>query len=662
MIRCLYALLGLFSLVAWALEPAHIPVSLDSTPSVYSFGCVNVCTRDYCESRIDLKTRSASPIQVYRTHVSSDVAVNGCRGVWCIDHAFIQTEEARVYFRDTTGMVLCFQNQGGGNYALLETDKLCNTGEGYLSGKTNPKNCRLSYDSSINQFVVEKGGGEKLYFRNSSSEGVTWPVCRSVRPDGQTTHYSGSLESGGTITTTDRTGQHLFSRVQGRRVETGNCLSTEIKSTDGQELWYHRHPLFGFFLDNIHLPQNIREIYKYDGPSSRPPLSVIGRYRPEGRAVEITYYKPGRNFFGNQAIFCKEEDPRIGKVLAYRGSGSGGIQNLASYAYDAGSTTVQDTCGGCTHYNYNGLGQLLAVYRRGVSWHHMEWDQGNLIRTSIKGENGQLHFARTLTYDQHGNVIQETLHDPSLGDYHKFYTYGALHNLLEERDEETAVQYSYLYDLIADKKIWHKGVLCEEWEVQYFCHIPERTWSKMGEEERIVEQTLFRSGPRVGMVEAITESCIEAGVQRLLKREYWHYNHYNQVIKKELYDANNALHYTLDFNYDIIDNLLFETDPLGSISRHTYDLNGNRITTTTPIKQVRTTYDYGNHPVREEQRDFAGASISTYTHYDALGRVVVQVDANGAQTRFERDRFGRVLREIGPEIRTGDGTWEQPVI
>jgi RHS repeat-associated protein len=94
---------------------------------------------------------------------------------------------------------------------------------------------------------------------------------------------------------------------------------------------------------------------------------------------------------------------------------------------------------------------------------------------------------------------------------------------------------------------------------------------------------------------------------------------------------------TTTFVYDD-DNLIARTDPLGHVTRYTYDDHHHRLTQTDPLGRVtRWSYDARGNLLSQTAPDGA----VTKNTYDLADRRVSTTDANGATTTFTYDAAGR---------------------
>ncbi|MBC8731577.1 LysM peptidoglycan-binding domain-containing protein [Paraburkholderia sp. UCT2] len=101
------------------------------------------------------------------------------------------------------------------------------------------------------------------------------------------------------------------------------------------------------------------------------------------------------------------------------------------------------------------------------------------------------------------------------------------------------------------------------------------------------------------------------------------------------------------FTYSAAGRLVQRTDALGLSTRYTYNTFGEQISTVRDIAsnvQVRDTIDYDRlgQAIRHTS-DAGGLNLITQAIYDAFGRVIESIDANGVLRRQDYDRNGNVV-------------------
>lgn len=114
------------------------------------------------------------------------------------------------------------------------------------------------------------------------------------------------------------------------------------------------------------------------------------------------------------------------------------------------------------------------------------------------------------------------------------------------------------------------------------------------------------------------------------------------------------------FEYDARGNITRQTDALGHVTAYTYDANGNRLTETT----TQTTSTGVRTLVTRMVYDAQGRVIQTInaeggvtrTVYDAAGNRVEEIDALGRSTKYVYDERGQLIQTIHPDSTPNDAT------
>lgn len=107
----------------------------------------------------------------------------------------------------------------------------------------------------------------------------------------------------------------------------------------------------------------------------------------------------------------------------------------------------------------------------------------------------------------------------------------------------------------------------------------------------------------------------------------------------------NPENFRTTFEYDLSGNLTAETDPLGNITRHTYDRD-NRQAARIDARGETTTFDLDQLNRITKVTDPVGA-VTKY-EYNAAGYLTARVDPNNGRTTFEYDPIGRETERKDP--------------
>src|SRR5262249_2162781 len=115
---------------------------------------------------------------------------------------------------------------------------------------------------------------------------------------------------------------------------------------------------------------------------------------------------------------------------------------------------------------------------------------------------------------------------------------------------------------------------------------------------KVIRTLPVQQGSAVGLPEEVSELYWNRDLTQelLFKRTVFTYDH-NLVVREDVFDANNVFAYSVHRDYDEAGRLIKEINPLGQTTLHTYDVNGNRLSTTTEQRQTQFTYDCANRLV-----------------------------------------------------------------
>lgn len=169
-------------------------------------------------------------------------------------------------------------------------------------------------------------------------------------------------------------------------------------------------------------------------------------------------------------------------------------------------------------------------------------------------------------------------------------------------------------------------------------------------ERRITYYTPTETSP-FGMPAEIHEMYHDfpTGQEVLVRRTQCCYSPVGKLIEKKVFDNKNKHAYTLTWGYDGHGNLISETNALNQKTTYKYDANDNRIFEKNASYEVHYTYDYSNRLIKEEKKFFDGTTHITKHRYDILGNRTATTDHFGRETTYEYDEFGRQTKIVYPD-------------
>jgi RHS repeat-associated protein len=335
-------------------------------------------------------------------------------------------------------------------------------------------------------------------------------------------------------------------------------------------------------------------------------------------------------------------DSRMREMAVTRGAGSPEASTVrVEYDGDDRRILVRSGRGFATRYGYDPLGRLTSTLDARGNLARRDYDKaGDLIveRYFERRPNGSFALlARSeLTYDQHHRPVrlgrnlfpQPIPVDDPIGDY------------LESPGPGTLLVTEHYYD--------EKGRL-------------ERVVDPLGR----VKQTEFDALDRViGVVDAAgnrTEFAYDAddNVVRRDDRELVTDVATGAVIGEEFFSRS--------YDYDELDRLRSQTDPLGNVTTFEFDSLGRVVVLTDPLGNVkRTDYDlYGRVELEELERTSSGLgggarlpSATTHRNHDADGNLMTFTDPAGNVTQQRFDGVGRRRTVIHADDSTEQYTYD----
>ena len=175
--------------------------------------------------------------------------------------------------------------------------------------------------------------------------------------------------------------------------------------------------------------------------------------------------------------------------------------------------------------------------------------------------------------------------------------------------------------------------------------------------------TLRQQQPFLHMPEREEEYYFSEGQEKLLKGSRFEYDERGNVCLIEVYDQEQTL-YTLKKTYDERGNVLSETNALGAIATYSYDNLGRTTSCKEFSGQLETEYSYDacGCITQKRESEAGGTQRNTIFTYDALGRCISKTDYLGHVTRYAYDPVcGKVTRTEEPPVVQFDGSLQEVI-
>jgi len=550
-----------------------------------------------------------------------------------------------------------------------------------------------AYDASRQCYVATTGQGTRDTLRyNAADKTWTWTqgstrlterydstqggrITATVDTSGNTTLYAYNVQ-GLLASVTTASGEVTYLDYQGTQLTQ---LRTVLKHADGrsstQTSVRYAYDSLGRLAqvivdlspeDNSIADDKVyRTAYTYDGSSAR----IASITASDGSQVAFSY----------QLI---DGDYRVTRVAE---TSDVGIVRVTTLAYANGQTTVTDPLGQVTVLNYDGTGRLTQLDAPAVdgvvSSQRFRYDaQGNV--TSITDAKGNVV---SFTYDTRGNLIQQA---QQLADGAKLIverTYGAHDELLSEttyRDPGGLVG-SGMYlpsdplttHYVYDSRGLLRFVVTPEGRVtDYRSNAAGQVVSTLAYAGSTYAGTAFGEADLAAWVDTLADKSQAVrtdttydfrgnvasvtqyarlradgnGDPSEVTRTLYVYDPQGRLLQR-LTGASENLH-AEHYTYDGLGRLLSATQANGAVTLYRYDDAHRQTTVTYANGLVRTTtYNAAGEAISVTESAQGKVLSQTQNQYDALGRLILHVDANDGRTHYLYDAASRLIGEVTPD-------------
>jgi RHS repeat-associated protein len=679
-------------------------VTLEAGPSAIVGGCVNAITGDFFDSHVSLTVPGLHPLSVQCTYCSSEkewnfqympeLQVGHSNGQNHLYARYLDDHGSGITYRGYVGDYAGGIKDGTLTIppALFEKG-LTNCGSGEISGKTNWRNSQIlpnryakrvrkKQKKSSFDYVLQHGSGAKRYFlqykgHKHKQKGALcgkFRLNRESHPNGNSVSYKYFCDKLSSVEVVSQANQSLAN------LSVSHKNDKFLHSMDWQSL--NGSVSFTFEdkkekrIKSI-LPTNaIPIIYNYDPESHE----LVKKILPDKRFLEIDYYGSG----DGKGCVSSLKTP-IG--IAY------------TFTYLSGETQVFDAELNVTKYFYDKKTKRLKSIKRYdklspkcLSEEHVYWSDygntnGNLIARTFEGD-GKTYFSHILTYDNFGNIKQDTLYGNLTGTslpllippcgyeplspcdaYVKTYEYSQdkKNLLLEENDGKKIITFEYYPDQLlkqrftkSENKIlkreffkYKDGVLIEEiWDDGQSLKSDDLSYVTERHKKCIIPTSEFP----VGLPEIVEEYYLSSSDQYLLLKKTINTYSLQGLLKQEdHYDSNGDLVFSLKWDYDKLGNVIEKTDAVGQTTIFDYDANCNKILEKGPRSGWRKEfrYDHNNRLYQEEEYWPDGTTLITTHGHNLLNQRIYTIDPHGNETIFTYDALGHLVKTEGPPLYVG---------
>ncbi len=721
------------------LSKIHSLSDFDGEPSSFVNGCVNAISGNFTETVSPFVMPGIQPIEFNFSHTSdwTDNESGPYVDWYYMNHAYYDCHYVaddstkRGYFKDEYGSTVGLKDINSMEDGI-DTETLnqgvTNSSSGIISGRNNLMNLKVhTYWTGCQ---ITSGGGVVYEFWKDKVPGDPTMFEKIKRPNGMNTTFH-------VITTKNK--KEKFQKVIKRNFNRRGALLSEITRTldfnndtdhfitnDDHELLV-KEEVVDIRNKAVEVVSNYAPKVNYYFTRGHSPrkLRMTRKELPDQRVLEISYYQKGKNEWGNGILSTKHRYPR-GRVCQLKEPVGHDANLISTYRFkyeveghreDAycrlygncrTTTTVYDALGHKTEYEisrdqrldnikkYRGSEENTTLFSQEIlQWQGLKGPPYMYLRSrSLVDENDHIHLSRKFEYDDHGNVIRNTITGNLTGGspilkqdknttYHEaittHYTYTDFNLMASEDNGKRQIRYKYHYksEYLKVKYVVVQNKIVERTFYEYddggavLLEISDDGSAEDRSDlanvtERHIKRFTNTQKLPAGLPCDVSEYYydIATGHEVLLRRVVSTYDKQGHLLKEDYYDANNTCAYSLTWEYDTFGNLISETNPLGLTTCYQYDANNNRIYEQgpNPLYHLEYAYDFVNRLIREEKVTADGQRFATHYKYDYLGNRVSSVDFLGNETKYEYDEFKRLTKTIYPDVLDKSGNKTAPTV
>lgn len=484
--------------------------------------------------------------------------------------------------------------------------------------------------------------------------------------------------------------------------------------------YFHTHKIKRYFLRKI--LENDKLLTKLDYTEEFKDLGPVLQAEDVLNTTffEIDFYQHKNNLLpnGEQYFIHSRGDGRMARVKCLKQpfGPSGEMVPTRFYKYFPGEnltpegfqkpgvTEVEDCNGALTAYHFSEKlrmqqietyqkkdGRKFLICKQKLLW-GKDNREGDLLAQALLDDSDSTLSLRTFSYDPKGNILQErlwgnlsgqaigkfqesTFSSPGSECYEKTFTYSSDNLLLSQREQNgLTIQYAYLpkTDLLLAKYTCNKDKIYSRQFFEYdedhilIKEITDNGTSLDKNDLSCVTQRLTKifapkkHQPALGFPETIAEYFWNplTGQDELLLKTKLDYSPSCQILRKDLYEADDKLSFSFYFEYDKDGNLVKETNELGEASYYQYDAKGQRIYEKKAGASTYTisTYDPAGRLTRSDLHDAERNVFSTHYHYDTLGNLLQTILPNGNTLQCIYDPLGRKIQEKHTSFHDGNSS------
>ncbi|NGX30321.1 MAG: putative deoxyribonuclease RhsA, partial [Candidatus Anoxychlamydiales bacterium] len=459
-------------------------------------------------------------------------------------------------------------------------------------------------------------------------------------------------------------------------------------------------------------PQESYKLLDYDGKVIQDCIL------PDKRQLHIDYYTAGDHSVNNTTInIPNAQDSCFMRVKSISITGKDdNLQNLYYFIYhpgvidqSGGATEVYDSDGNKTIYKYSAQLRLETIERyilenngyKKINSEQFIWGkntESTFLSCKTIYDSQKAISSKRFIYDGKGNLIKEISYGnlsgqcqaplviengfPIMNGIETFtvertFTNDNRNLLKQQRDDNgliTSFSYQKNTDKITSKLISYKDpkYIKQRFFYEYdsdniLIKEIQDDGSTTGKDNltNVTRRTIKVITPRQVepyLTDSIEERCLDLNTfeEKIIRKEKYEYNENRRIHKKEIFDSNGELRYSLSYDYDEKGNIKYETDPLGREAKYRYDLNDNKeYEKDFSGKETSFEYDLCNRLIKKTIKDDSKSFVEEH-EYDLKNNKILEKDIHGNIKKYEYDAFNNLTKEISPQVQDTFGDINTP--
>lgn len=586
------------------------------------------------------------------------------------------TTSLKAYLKESSGEMVsyAFSHEESEDVVALKPTNKTNRTFGFISARTNPNNnlLHINYKTGDAILYLANGGkriykGEERTLLDKISDYHIYQHPRKLRyyllqkeilPSGQKKLFRFDRDGARvTISHTNLSETRVYSYVCFEKSNKDPPFSIHMQTSDYRFLTYKiekegKQEYLSFVDNGLSPPETI-----FYTPTQKNLGNALHRITSLNKPqLFVEYYTDTNTFETNKVKTIYNQNTVV-----------------AHFTYFPNITEVRDANQVLTRYHHENDKLLSIEYfdELGTLYSSQKffWNNEDLIAKSMCDQYGHPIFSKTLTYDEFGNVVEETLYGNLTGEnegpfsltetgaltgsdsYTKFYEYDPTTFLTLEEKESSGLTTRFTYipntDLIDAKETYQDGILLTSQTRLY--DDDNLLIKEIFEDEGFSFEKTYTRDPLSGRVIAIEECG---------KKVAYEYSIHNEILQEHIYDERGDHRYSIEYKYDDKNHLTYKSTPYGLENHYAYNEWGDLIKSKEVGCPLQTfTYD-ANRRLQTATKN----KKTTHFTYTKKGLLDSETNHLGETTTHTYDAFGKEIKTTFPEILDEHGSPYRPTI